>query len=477
MGCLISSNGNACSCLPICSYTLKPLTEADNNADWMSHVARHNPGISFNDLKMVETHNAASSYIEERRCLSSVSRTQRLTLKRQLELGIRALDLRFAPLSAESTCSNTFSVQHGMHRGAEFYSIFNDINDFMISYTDEFIVLNFKYEGKSRIAINHSQLSNVIVSIYKAFSDSCLTDDDYNGWFKRGDVSIAELIKTKKRLLITIHRNCLDQMPENRRQDFKQFIRSHNIFFKPEVISSRWHNCEDYSELFQRSSKHILDHVKDHKLMSTQLILTPKTSSILKYISCVKSMRVDQNIKVLLKNNRLNRHIRSMSTHDTWNYLAMDLVDYMPSKIRFVVGLNFDIDLQIVKAAIYVNDLSIDITDKLASMILKRNSIWILSWLHDVGVKLDRRSYSRLDIVYRLDSRFPPVSESYDIRESDDFLMNGFTLLKKTEDGDVEINTPSTMTKARLIDDDYDEDKRVIQITAKKPFDFKCTDI
>lgn len=132
---------------------------------------------------------------------------------------------------------------HGIHRGTELYTIFNNIYTLIASYPDEFIVLNFKYESKSRISISHTQLSDTVVSMNKAFSNVYLTDDDYNGWFKRGQVSIAELIKTMTILLTTIHRIWLDQLPENRRTKFKQFIRSHNIFLKPDVISIRWNNC------------------------------------------------------------------------------------------------------------------------------------------------------------------------------------------------------------------------------------------
>lgn len=470
MGNKSSSPRNTCACLPVCGYKQKPLEDDDKNADWMNHVAQHNPNIRLNDLKMPEAHDAATSYINPKKPFTSISRTQRLTLKQQLELGIRLLDLRFAPLHNNLTSDNNFSVQHGPHRGGEFYHILQEIMSFLSEHPNEFIILNMKYEKKSNITMNLGQFMTWVNSIHTAFNEISITDEDYHGWFKQGCVTLSELITTNKRIFVTIHKNFMHEVPQENKLEFKQFLGKNNIFYKTDVFHDRWHNCDDYSVLFIKSRKFLNEHQKDNKFMINQLILTPQAASTPKYATCMKSLRVDQNVKVLLKNKRLQRHIRDIAPYMNWNFLAMDFVDYEPSRIRFICGLNYNINLEILEAKLKVNEWPIDITEKLTNLVVNNNSLWVISWEYDLGIKAEFGTEAHMDITYRLAFGQPAVTKRFQVSEQYEFLMNGVTLLGSGQG----IASPAAVARENFKDEDISENN--VQLAMNRPFQINYRD-
>ena len=71
-----------------------------------------------------------------------------------------------------------------------------------------------------------------------------------------------------------------------------------------------------------------------------------------------------------------------------------DFVEYDPYMLSYIVGLNCNIDLVVKKAIIELEDdqnhivKSIDVTDKLNKLVVRNNSLWIVDWQRDTGVKV-----------------------------------------------------------------------------------------
>ena len=86
--------------------------------------------------------------------------------------------------------------------------------------------------------------------------------------------------------------------------------------------------------------------------------------------------------------------MRQISNNRYLNFLMFDFIEFDPCMLSFILGLNYKIDLEVKKAVIEVEDdnhhivKSFDVTKRLNSIVCRRNSLWIVDWERDAGVKL-----------------------------------------------------------------------------------------
>ena len=195
----------------------------------MSRLSRHSGELRLCDVKQVGTHDAATYSIDEGQCLSSLSRTQRLDITHQLALGVRYFDIRYAPGPNFAT-SQEFNVYHGHHRGCLVTETITQVIRFLEEYPDEFITLVFKFEKKSGLTINSQQTELFLNQVLALLASASLTQEDFEGWFKGGKVTLTELMSRQKRVMMVVHNDILKVPPAEIIPEFKKFLTQHNIW-------------------------------------------------------------------------------------------------------------------------------------------------------------------------------------------------------------------------------------------------------
>src|SRR3990167_2658006 len=84
--------------IPCCGFRSQNFTlTAYPQANWMEKIAKNNPTLLLRKTVMVSSHDAGTYSINPSTCCSGVSRTQEFSLYKQLCIGSRHLDLRYAP--------------------------------------------------------------------------------------------------------------------------------------------------------------------------------------------------------------------------------------------------------------------------------------------------------------------------------------------------------------------------------------------
>ena len=129
-----------------------------------------------------------------------------------------------------------------------------------------------------------------------------------------------------------------------------------------------------------------------------------------------------------MHDKRIHRFVREISNFKHWNYIMLDFVDYYPNIVNYVLGLNFISKIIIRKAKVVQELENSDVTDRLKEIMVGGNSLWILSWKHDLGIELRNDLSNHLYIEYSIDDRALVHTISITISEEKDFLLNTITL-------------------------------------------------
>lgn len=418
-------------------------------ASWMDLLWKTNPNIKLHDLKMVATHDAATDTIDKSKCLSSISRTQRIGVYQQLELGVRMVDLRFAPCRDSVNSSNCrFRIYHGHHEGAYLDDVVNQIKAFSSKHPNEFIFLSFKFEKKSKVPITALQLNHWIETVHASFLNLSMTKPEFEEYFQATGRSLGQLVAQPKRILISLHGWILSkEKPKTADKDLELRLNAHNIMLKTSVFFNRYYDTECYKSLFKLNDESLDKVTRNSLFVVCQMILTPrpKLTSILSYIVCLDSPRADQKQRTLAKNKRLQRYIRGKATNDKWNFFMLDYVDFDPQISCFLLGLNYKLNLEIRSAKITSSGNQTDITEALQNKLIQNNSLWILSWFHDLGIKLPLgQNFLQMELV--LDHKTTESKNfTIPIEENEGFLLNYFWLLENMANK-LDPFIPNTMT-------------------------------
>lgn len=446
-----SGNRNESSChwVSCCEFAPPARTANPRQATWMDQLGKSNPGVLLHDLKMVAAHDAATNTIDKGKCLSSISRTQRISVYQQLELGVRMVDLRFAPCRDSVGSSNCrFRVYHGHHEGAFIDDVIGEIKQFSSRHPNEFIFVSFKFEKKSKVPITALQLNHWIETVHAAFSDISMTRSEFQENFQTRGRTLGQLLSQPKRILVTMHGWIMSkEKPKSLDKDLESKLTSHNIMLKTDVFFNRFYDTECFKTLFKLNDQSLEQVTRTSLFMVCQMILTPrpKVSSILSYIVCIDTPRADQKQKTLTKNKRLQRYIRGKAANDKWNFFMFDYVDFDPQISCFLLGLNYNLALEIKSAKVTNSGTATDITASLQQKLIQNNSLWVLSWAHDLDIKLPQgQNFLQVEIALDLKGKRESRNFTIPIEERESFLLNYFWLHENMA-RDSDLFTPSNL--------------------------------
>lgn len=399
-----------------------PLPSVANLSDWMGDLLSQELPVSpsLNSLCLLGSHNACSSSIPKSLTLSSISITQDESVSKQLEAGVRVLDIRVAPLKE----SKGFTVCHGPHRGHMLGHILQEIVSFVKEHKKEVLVIVIKYEGKSGYKMLEQDWPLLLSEMSSSLSHLALTKRD------SPDCSLANLplksiLAKKKNLLVFLN--------PNKSSTFDSSLMNEHpwLHFQAGLFTSYWYNTDSRATLFKKHSALLkeasssLSTTQDPcpPIQLDQLLLTPQPRALpaLSYLSGLSHVRVDQLTHSLHHRQGLRRHILNTQIEGCRG-VVLDFVTRYTDINRFVVGVNWTGErMEVVQGVVKLHSGRIDVTNRLREKVVKQNSLWVVDWEEDIGV--DFHPQAKLRLRVRLNGE---LLEDYycDIFDDRSFLFN-----------------------------------------------------
>ena len=253
---------------------------------WMEKMEKEKPDVAeipLNRLALPGTHNSGSSTVgnarnspllgedsflsklHNTRIIGSVvhrvaaqwSKCQRGTIKDQLKIGIRYLDMRITFLD------DTFHLCHGF-TGEQLAPVLTDIRQFIDDHRKEIVVLDMNHVYN----MGHAEHVRLIQLIELKFEGVLFQR-------QRALPKLGDMWHTGKRVIVLLHPH-----PNKKFNYENPHIQS--VWF-PSFIQSPWHNTTSRSHLFERLDDGLKALPGDgERLFVSQCIFTPRTRTIVK---------------------------------------------------------------------------------------------------------------------------------------------------------------------------------------------------
>lgn len=377
----------------VCSPNEVNMTSSTSN--WMGHVIQFNDTIVLKDMIIPGSHHSGSYSIPNFRLFSAIAKTQNLSIKQQLNAGIRYLDIRVAPTTKTETSYQTsmllntesnsdyntiiplshLSVWHGTIEGlCTLETVLYDIHEFCSIHTSECIIIEFVPEHGHILTTEQKRLClSTIMSILDTSHiipaskmKDCITtiplksviETDFNDTIiqklKQPNLGSEILEKykyrNKSKLILLLH----DRFFEN---DFTiNDMMNHREYFNLSsyYVANKWHNLHNNIPLlFQKNVAHLNRYQQFPYFICNQFIITPNIHSV-KDIICflfgIHSLRpiswscqmyqTDQLEKLLASSIKKSDDVQFLNERE-WNIILLDFIDLCPDIIDFMISLNF----------------------------------------------------------------------------------------------------------------------------------------
>lgn len=420
-------------CIPCCGFHVKHPETQYPTSRWMEELAKSSPEIKLRNLTLVSSHDAATSSIPKELCCSGISRTQTFSLFQQLMVGVRHLDTRYAPCRKRNQL-DAFNVQHGPHSGGDYFETLNDVLAFVESHPREFIFLDCTFEAKAKVPLLNGHVEHLVKFLEKKFGQYAIQKSDLDKWFKVDQVTVKELVYSNKRILVMVDPALLEIKNEQGQFITAEELAAKGLFLNETIRHSQWHNTGCPKTLFKRNSEFMAaGDIDKTRLLINQLILTPqgKPKNLLKYLLCMDRLRVDQKQFLLFKKRRLQKHIRTLGANPDTNLIMLDFLDYDPFLLKFIIGLNLNHKLKVLKGSFQPkvakkDQLPTDLTERLNMLIVRGNSLWILDLEKDLGVTVS----GWINLSIEMDGEHV-VLDRVEVNSTSQYLFNGLVFREK----------------------------------------------
>ena len=433
----VCSSIEQCACCGFIPYPQDLIYS--KNADWMSILAHQRPDILLRQIKLPGAHDSATSTIPGSIPFSSISRTQNLSIFEQLEYGVRFFDVRIGCASLDP---KELSIMHGPHYGDLFVNILKDMAAFVSLHPEEVIIVKIKEEQTRGIPneIRHFVLKTINSIFGNKLIGQMETQQGPRGWFIIETVLLKELQMNRKNFIVAYHKN---EFQNNRYpisdESWLRLVNSYNVFEAYQIFRNKWHKTNSPTTLFRRNLDFVERFENESSLLRiSQFTITPKVDSlcsILQIMMGYYSLRVDQHVKTLYKQNSIQKKVKAIQDRNI-NVIWFDFIDYDPTMTSSIIGANFTtFNLQILKILAKEENgfkKPIDFTHRLNNQ-LPHHSLYLIDPYEDLD--LDTSKDWSVTVVYRFGG--DPVQE--DIFK-----------IKREENKRVLINMPYYLEKIRL---------------------------
>ena len=299
-----------------------------NSNDWMSKIDANK---KLRNVVLPGTHNSASSTISKWSLFSGVAVCQNLSIYQQLNAGARYLDVRVCGHK------NDIITCHGIVKGGKLADVLDEVEVFLYDNPKEFII----FEIKDEAPMTSSQKHQALYLIQSTFSERMITSDDMQTWFQLKHVTIGDIRRRQKNILILIQNSfCFHEGMNLVAND------EFSCFHKNTLMHDKWHNTTNSGDLLDRNLTHLRHfsrYDRDH-MICNQLILTPQPPSNMLDAVChlfgLKSLQPISLVKQLYQKEEELHCFISDRPGLHWNVISLDFIDLCPQFVNFLIEMN-----------------------------------------------------------------------------------------------------------------------------------------
>lgn len=375
------------------------------NNGWMTRLTQIAPDKALRDTIIPGTHDSATCTIPKSALFSASGRTQNGNdITDQLNRGARYLDLR---VGGKGSDKESVYIYHSILSGAKFVDILDSIVKFVSDNPGEFLFLEIVLEyGRE---ITDEQRTFLFDTIKTSLGDSMITKEDTDDWFRTGSVTLGQLSEHKKNYMVLVHNRIYNDTFT------KQHIENTYSFFNNgRNMRNKWHNTRDVQQLLKSNDEDLEKFATKRNLfLNNSFVLTPGVNGagdILNLLVGSASLRPVSFARALFKRDVLDNHLREKADED-WNMVTFDFIDLCPALISFLIGLNFPVKLEILRAAAKpYGGAAVDVTDRVQSFVKRDRALFLLDIQDDLGLDFDE---GKLTLAFKLDNGECDVHEMF----------------------------------------------------------------
>jgi len=360
---------------------------------------------------MPGSHDSASVTISNWAPFSAVGLCQNVSVNEQLQRGARYLDLRVGGNKKSTLVDDTF-ICHGFLKGASFPDIIEEVHEFLRYNPGEFVILEVIYQKHEMSPEQQLRALQLLSSTF----DQKVTHDDLNSWFKLSDLTLGQLKKSEKNVIVLVN-DRMGQFSLNGTQYdsdavAREFGCHHHNFMK-----NKWHNTANAHTLLESNESFLKRTCNNYdKFLNSQFVMTPQppggVCDVLALLVGAKSLRPVSLARELYGKDVLEAFVRDHA-EDRWNIVLLDFLDLCPQLIRFLIGLNSPKHLKIEQAFVTpkdeestlipgkqersqssgllvpISDRTIDVTKTIQKLKRRDCCLYLLDFKRDLEISMD----------------------------------------------------------------------------------------
>jgi hypothetical protein len=247
-------------------------TSGGEYSDWMERLYRENSNTRLRDMTIPGSHDAASFSIKSVGVVKDVAVTQSRDLCQQAKDGIRYFDLRVK----NDVVNNTFTVVHGIIRGADLPLVLDPLYEFAKSHPKEILILDFQELTDITAEVDAHRFNDYFIG---KFADRLIPRISFNA----SNIRIADAWNMNRNIIV---------LAGNR-----QVVDSSNYYWdRNRNIDSPWANAATVEDLKIYQDSQFVNYQNTNKFYVSQMQLTFMGSgNIISKLNSLKRLAAQAN--------------------------------------------------------------------------------------------------------------------------------------------------------------------------------------
>ena len=218
-------------------------------------------------------------------------------------------------------------IVHGILKGSSFPNIVEEIDNFLTENPREFIVVEIIFDPRKH-NMPAEQRHGCLQLLSSTFGER-ITKEDVESWFNLSTVTLGELEKKKKNIILLINDGMCNFSYNGTEYDFDNIKNEFGCHDHGQFMKNKWHNTAHAGALL-RSNETFLAEGNDggceEMFMNSQFVMTPQppggVSDAVGLLVGLKSLRPVSLARELYRKDFLETFIRDRA-EKRWNIVLL----------------------------------------------------------------------------------------------------------------------------------------------------------
>lgn len=200
---------------------------------------------------------------------------------------------------------------HKGSKGRSLFEVFKQIDNFLLQNTQEFLIVKLQEDEAELEGFCKNILAKYLLDV---FGNRLILQDDKRGWFQVHSVTMGELRKRKKNLLLLCRKEFFDDFTVEingkslTSSDIaKLSLKEKGIFDKERYIKDYWFNKNNAKDLLKEMDKSFLFHER-RVFRVSHYVFTPQKKFDLSYLINPPTI-LELEKKQFLKGHQIMEHL------------------------------------------------------------------------------------------------------------------------------------------------------------------------